>query len=116
MTTGSDDPLTEHGWQQLEAVVQSLVVDCVYTSPLQRCRAFAEQYAQAQQLPCLVEPRLIEMGMGSWEDLAKETVLAGSIDLWRLLLRFIDHASVNWVYKLLACQGWHHQIKTLPFA
>ena len=79
----SDDPLTEKGWQQLEAVVQNLVVDCVYTSPLQRCRAFAEQYAQAQQLPWLVEPRLIEMGMGSWEGLAKKTVLAGTVDLWR---------------------------------
>lgn len=63
--------------------MQNLVVDCVYTSPLQRCRVFAQQYAKAEQVPCLVEPRLIEMGMGSWEGLAKETVLASSIDLWR---------------------------------
>lgn len=65
---GVDDPLSEKGWQQMwRAVGDDVPWNRIVTSPLQRCRAFAEALAQRHGLPLQVESRFREVGFGRWE-------------------------------------------------
>lgn len=72
----TDSPLTETGWQQM---VQALrrwhpplsAADphwnVILTSPLQRCRRFAEQLGELLQLPVEVQPAFGEIDFGDWD-------------------------------------------------
>ncbi len=63
-----DDALTERGWQQMrDAVVGGGPWDRIISSPLQRCRLFAEQLAASLQLPLSLAPDLQELHFGDWE-------------------------------------------------
>jgi alpha-ribazole phosphatase len=63
-----DDALTERGWQQMrDAVVGGGPWDRIISSPLQRCRLFAEQLAASLQRPLSLEPDLQELHFGDWE-------------------------------------------------
>ena len=63
-----DDPLSERGWQQMwQAMGADNQWDLVFTSPLVRCRAFADEFAQRHGLECRIEPDLTEVGFGDWE-------------------------------------------------
>ncbi|MFP4147520.1 MAG: histidine phosphatase family protein [Halorhodospira sp.] len=65
-----DDPLSARGWEQMRAApVEPELLTRVVTSPLHRCRAFAERYAAEQGLPVAVEARFREIGFGDWEGL-----------------------------------------------
>jgi len=70
-----DDPLSDTGWQQLETRMQTLADrggadwNVVVTSPLLRCRNYAEAYADRYDLPVVVDPDLREIGFGPWEGL-----------------------------------------------
>ncbi|RMG54651.1 MAG: histidine phosphatase family protein [Gammaproteobacteria bacterium] len=74
---GVDDPLSEWGWAQMRARVSEHAESpwhAVVTSPLQRCRAFAEEVAGQHGLPLSVEERLKEVGFGRWEGCTHEEV------------------------------------------
>jgi alpha-ribazole phosphatase len=63
-----DDPLSEKGWAQMHAAVgESLPWTQIVSSPLLRCRAFAETLAERHGLPLVLDPRLKEVGFGVWE-------------------------------------------------
>jgi len=63
-----DDPLTEKGWSQMwNAVGDFSEWGVIVTSPLQRCRAFAEALGEKLGIPVVVEDNLKEVGFGSWE-------------------------------------------------
>ncbi|MEQ1663296.1 MAG: alpha-ribazole phosphatase family protein [Thiobacillus sp.] len=63
-----DDPLSEKGWAQMRAAVGSAAPwSQIVSSPLMRCRAFAETLATQHKLPLAFEPRLKEVGFGAWE-------------------------------------------------
>ena len=63
-----DDPLSEKGWAQMRAAVgESAPWDRIVSSPLARCRAFAETLAGAHGLPLTLDERLMEVGFGAWE-------------------------------------------------
>ena len=68
----TDDALTAKGWTQMRSTITQAeqlrqVWDVIYSSPLQRCRLFAEQWAGQKQLPLFIEPNLQEMDFGEWE-------------------------------------------------
>ena len=68
----TDDALTEKGWMQMQSTIAqaeqvSQAWDVIYSSPLQRCRLFSEQWAEQKQLPLYIEPNLQEMDFGEWE-------------------------------------------------
>ena len=68
----TDDALTEKGWMQMQSTIAqaeqvSQAWDVIYSSPLQRCHLFAEQWAEQKQLPLYIEPNLQEMDFGEWE-------------------------------------------------
>jgi alpha-ribazole phosphatase len=63
-----DDPLSEKGWAQMhEAVGESVPWTQIVSSPLLRCRAFAESLADRHGLPLTLDERLKEVGFGAWE-------------------------------------------------
>lgn len=71
----TDDALTTLGWQQMQQTVnQALPLSpespnwqCIMSSPLQRCRLFAEKISQDLQLPLTLNAQLQEMHFGDWE-------------------------------------------------
>lgn len=65
---GVDDPLSKRGWAQMwSAVGESSDWTHVVSSPLRRCRDFAEAAAARYGLPLDVDARFREMGFGAWE-------------------------------------------------
>lgn len=65
---GTDDPLSTAGWGQMsEALGEAAPWQQVITSPMARCRLFAVELAGRCRLPLVVDPGLIEVGMGAWE-------------------------------------------------
>lgn len=68
-----DDPLSQTGWQQMHDATGSYTPwDHIITSPLTRCRAFADELATQHQIPLTVIENLKEVGFGSWEGKTRE--------------------------------------------
>ncbi len=63
-----NDPLSEKGWAQMDAAVgNAMPWTRIVSSPLIRCRAFAEHLATLHGLPLSFDDRLMEVGFGCWE-------------------------------------------------
>lgn len=63
-----DDPLSELGWQQMrEAVGAHCPWTDIISSPLSRCKDFAEELAGNHALSVQIDERLKEVGFGEWE-------------------------------------------------
>ncbi|MFP5410119.1 MAG: histidine phosphatase family protein [Gammaproteobacteria bacterium] len=63
-----DDPLSEKGWAQMHAAVgEAAPWQHIVSSPLRRCREFAETLAGRHGLPLRFDDRLKEVGFGVWE-------------------------------------------------
>ncbi len=86
---GVDDPLTDEGAAAMWTAVELGSWDAVVTSPLQRCRVFAQSYATQAGLPLLIEPRLREIGLGAWEGLSHEEVKHGQAEAYAAYKRDI---------------------------
>jgi len=73
---GVDDPLSDIGWKQMWAAVGETVDwSRVITSPLRRCRDFAEALSLKRDLPLEVYEQIKEVGFGSWEGRERKTVI-----------------------------------------
>ena len=83
----TDVALNAEGWQTLRSAAAAVpAVTTVYTSPMQRCRQFAEQFAGEQAAELIVERDLREMHFGIWEgrlidDVAREQ--PGAYAAWK---------------------------------
>jgi alpha-ribazole phosphatase/probable phosphoglycerate mutase len=63
-----DDPLSERGWAQMRAALgEATPWTRVVSSPLARCRVFAEELSRQRDLPLSLDDRLREVGFGVWE-------------------------------------------------
>jgi len=72
-----DDPLSEKGWRQMRAAVQGeRPWTALVSSPLARCRSFAEELAVETGLPLALDDRLKEVGFGSWDGKSPEELKA----------------------------------------
>jgi alpha-ribazole phosphatase len=69
-----DDALSEQGWAQLRAAVAGRAWDCIVSSTLQRCAAFAQELAQARQWPLRLDARLAEYHFGQWQGVPIEQI------------------------------------------
>lgn len=70
-----DDPLSEKGWQQMHAAIQTGDRwDRILTSPLRRCREFAEQLGKQHGSPVDICEGFKEMCFGDWEGLTRAEV------------------------------------------
>lgn len=64
----TDDPLSDTGWAQMRAAVgDARPWQAIISSTLSRCMEFAQELAARHALPLEPDPRLIELGFGSWE-------------------------------------------------
>jgi alpha-ribazole phosphatase/probable phosphoglycerate mutase len=64
----TDDPLSEKGWAQMRAATAGEQPwTAIVSSPLSRCRAFADSLADTLALPVQLDARLAEVGFGVWE-------------------------------------------------
>lgn len=76
---GVDDPLTEKGWQQMWAAVgEHAPWEQIVTSPLLRCKAFAEDLSARHYIPVTIENDLEEVGFGDWEGKTPQEVIAAN--------------------------------------
>ena len=89
-----DDPLSDRGWEQMRSAVSGeRPWQAVVTSPLCRCADFARELCAGGTLPLSVEPRLREIGFGSWEGRTRADICAddpAAVD--RFLADPIGHA------------------------
>lgn len=66
----TDDPLTERGWIQMQAMQSQMdltTLEAVISSDLSRCQTFAEQLAFEMELPITTTVNFREVGFGDWE-------------------------------------------------
>lgn len=85
----TDDALTESGWQQMHQTVaqalqqdpNTLVWDAIISSPLQRCRVFADELALKLKLEVVLDANLQEMHFGDWEALTTQSIYATQPEL-----------------------------------
>jgi alpha-ribazole phosphatase/probable phosphoglycerate mutase len=70
-----DDPLSESGWQEMwYAASAETPWQAIISSPLCRCRDFAQQLSKRLSLPITIDDRLKEVGFGAWEGQSAETL------------------------------------------
>ena len=73
----TDDPLSAKGWAQMRAATAGeRPWTVLISSPLSRCRAFAEELAAQTGLPLSIDARLSEVGFGVWEGKTAEQLKA----------------------------------------
>jgi alpha-ribazole phosphatase len=127
-----DDALTAQGWQQmLSSIDQSQTVslprpqqwDVVFSSPLQRCRMFADHIVTEQDIPLVLDQGLQEMHFGDWEGQSiqelyeqfpetladfwqkpTQTILPNAESLQQFHLR-VSQAMMD-IQQQMQCQGW----------
>lgn len=70
-----NDPLSERGWQQMNAAIgPEERWDVVLSSPMERCIRFAETVAERLAIPLHSDARLREIGFGEWEGMTLEQI------------------------------------------
>ena len=84
----TDAPLSEHGFRQMaEALLDAPSYHAVLSSPLARCAAFAQDYAQRHGLPLHFDARFQEMDFGTWDGCSAAEIAAadaGALEnFWR---------------------------------
>lgn len=72
-----DHPLSDKGWKQMrKAVGDKAPWDAIYSSPMLRCSAFAEELAARHNLPMQILPELKEIGFGEWAGKTRDQLVA----------------------------------------
>ena len=74
-----DDDLTEQGWLQMQSTIQQYMTtpvdwDVIISSPVRRCRRFAEYLADQLGLPMRVNQHIKEMYFGDWEGISTQVI------------------------------------------
>lgn len=89
----TDDELTALGWQQMyqtmqmmdqASITQTMIQkpwDIIFTSPLKRCRLFAESIAEQLHRPLIVDQQLQEMHFGDWEGKSTQSIYENDPEL-----------------------------------
>lgn len=75
----TDVPLSKRGWSQMQAALDAHGEprwQRIVSSPLRRCREFAEQQAQRLDLPLIVDDDWRELSFGDWEGRSRDELRA----------------------------------------
>jgi alpha-ribazole phosphatase len=103
-----DDPLTGNGWQQMRnAVGQYTQWDRIITSPLRRCREFAEELGARINVPVTIEPGFREVGFGVWEGKSPGEIIEADPESYEAFYRDPEHCRPDGVFDTLVqtCDG-----------
>ncbi|MFW2000339.1 histidine phosphatase family protein [Acinetobacter ursingii] len=79
-----DDALTPTGWQQMQTTIEQMQPSAwqvIFTSPLQRCAAFAQRFASQTNLNCNMDANFKEMYFGDWEGISTAQIYQQSPEL-----------------------------------
>ncbi len=77
-----DDALTDFGWQQMvNAVKNKDDWDLIVSSPLQRCREFAELIADEDKIELEINSAFQEIDFGHWEGLTPDEIMQEESEL-----------------------------------
>ena len=69
--------------EELSSILKALPEVCrIHSSPLTRCLTLAQGLAEARDLPLSIDPRLIEMDFGTWENTPWDDVPRDQLDDW----------------------------------
>jgi alpha-ribazole phosphatase len=89
----TDAALTAHGWQQMKATMQGINIsdyDAVITSPLIRCKAFAEEWVGSHKLDTVLfttDSLIQEYDFGLWDGMTAASIMLHwpdeLADFWR---------------------------------
>lgn len=80
----TDDPLSDYGWQQMvNALDERDDWDIIITSPLIRCREFADFIAKDEEIDLEINQNLQEIDFGLWEGLSPDQILDEDGELLR---------------------------------
>lgn len=82
----TDDELTENGWLQMQSTIQQYVAggtnwDVIFSSPLQRCHAFAINLAEQLEIPLQLNMHIKEMYFGDWEGISTQSIYENEPEL-----------------------------------
>ena len=78
-----DAPLSDLGWQQMrDSIALMPPFSAIFASPLARCRAFTEWFAQERQLPMNLHAGFAELDFGDWDGLTPAEVAARAPELF----------------------------------
>ncbi|MEL0084091.1 MAG: alpha-ribazole phosphatase family protein [Gammaproteobacteria bacterium] len=118
-----NDPLSAIGWRQMRGAVRTVAPwQKVITSPMQRCREFAEKLARDYRAPVEIIDELREIDFGDWEGREVEELMleddAALQAFWRdpvnntppggePLVDFQARVLTAWQAMLDECQGQH---------
>jgi broad specificity phosphatase PhoE len=73
----TDIALSEQGWRQMRAASAAMdTVDHIATSPMLRCKCFAEEFSAKQQADLITLDDMRELDFGDWENLGFEQLEA----------------------------------------
>jgi alpha-ribazole phosphatase len=90
---GVDDPLTEHGWNQMwNGIGNANHWDIILSSPLARCADFARRLGTERDIDVRFIDNLKEIGFGAWEGMTREQLLSERADEFR---RFYENPIAN---------------------
>lgn len=77
----TDDLLTDTGWKQMVAALEDKNNwDIIISSPMQRCREFAELIAEEEDIDLEIESALQEIDFGLWEGLSPDKIIKQEAD------------------------------------
>ncbi len=78
----TDDLLTDQGWQQMvKAIENKNDWDLIVSSPLQRCREFADLIASEDDIDLELDRNFDEIDFGLWEGLSPEKIMEDEAEL-----------------------------------
>ncbi|MDU0355965.1 alpha-ribazole phosphatase family protein [Paraglaciecola aquimarina] len=88
----TDINLSEYGLKQMHRQVQQLEFpDNIISSPLRRCKEFAEEMAVDHRLPLMIEPGFQECNFGAWDGIQFDD----KSQQWPLMSSFWQDPSAN---------------------
>jgi alpha-ribazole phosphatase/probable phosphoglycerate mutase len=111
-----DDTLTKTGWRQMQQQTQPYHWHGIISSPLKRCRLFAEHLSQQQHIPLTLEKGLQEIYFGHWEGKTAEQISQTSANQLQQFYQDPIHnpppsgESFN-SFQQRVTQSWHRLLK-----
>ncbi len=78
-----NDPLSEKGWQQMQASTHGKHWDFIATSPMRRCQAFAQYLSEKQHIKMQVFDALKEIGFGDWQGRSAQEIGQSKVDQFK---------------------------------
>ncbi len=116
----TDDPLSGRGWLQMyRAVSGSESWQRIHSSPLRRCREFAERLSRRLAVPLQIDTQMTEIDFGRWEGLTAAQLIRREAEalsrFWRDPVSHTPHGGESLTdYRDRIVTAWQGLLHGLP--